>query len=136
MQCPRCQHPNPTGSSGDCSRSEASRNGRGSGVPHESAMAYGGPRSTASRRKITVVPGNRGCCFDVYAWRDDSVLFAEVKLSGKDRVNVVGCLLITAAETYEQDTRTSVGTTLSQPFLIDSPPSAQASFGESWSCDG
>jgi hypothetical protein len=30
--------------------------------------------------------GKRGGCFDVYAWRDDSVLFAELKLSGKDRI--------------------------------------------------
>jgi len=34
------------------------------------------------------VVGNRGGCFDVYAWRDDSVLFAESKLSGKDGIRV------------------------------------------------
>ena len=36
--------------------------------------------------QIKAAVGNRGGCFDVYAWRDGSVLFAELKLSGKDRI--------------------------------------------------
>jgi hypothetical protein len=37
-------------------------------------------------KQINASVGRRGGCFDVYAWRDGSVLFAELKLFGKDRI--------------------------------------------------
>jgi hypothetical protein len=41
--------------------------------------------------------GKRGGCFDVYAWRDGSVLFAELKLSGKDTIRESQCRWLAGA---------------------------------------
>ena len=41
--------------------------------------------------------GIRGGCFDVYCWKGDAVLFAEVKRKGKDRMRPSQCRWLQAA---------------------------------------
>jgi hypothetical protein len=61
-------------------------------MPQDSSLAQGRVPLPDERKclldKIWQRSGQRGGCFDVYAWRNGQVLFCEAKRKGKDRIRL------------------------------------------------
>jgi|SRR5579863_9484428 len=72
-------------------------------MPKESSLAHSRvalfDKQSAFLDRIFMRSHHHGGCFDVFAWRDDEVLFCEAKRKGKDKLHLSQCRWIESAIT-------------------------------------